>query len=134
MNLQQKIRRNLAFFFFRVRGRIIRSCCFHRTRAGYLPDYGRSGCSGALCQNTEAFGRVLVEAMAAETSVVATVLGGIPEVIEDNKTGLLEDEGDIEGVGTAVLKLLKDAARRREIGRKGRTRVESYFSLEAHVE
>ena len=86
------------------------------------------------CVHTEAFGRVLVEAMSAETPVVATAVGGIPEVIEDKKTGLLVDEGDVEGVGMAVLKLLKDAARRREMGRKGRTRVESHFSLEAHIE
>ena len=86
------------------------------------------------CAHTEAFGRVLVEAMAAETPVVATAVGGIPEVIEDNQTGLLVDEGDVEGVGMAVLTLLKDAARRREMGRKGRTRVENHFSLEAHVE
>ena len=46
------------------------------------------------CAHTEAFGRVLVEAMAAETPVVATAVGGIPEVIEDNQTGLLVDEGD----------------------------------------
>ena len=58
------------------------------------------------CAHTEAFGRVLVEAMAAETPVVATAVGGIPEVIEDNQTGLLVDEGDVEGVGMAVVTLL----------------------------
>jgi len=36
------------------------------------------------CAHTEVFGRVLVEAMAAETPVVATAVGDIPEVIEDN--------------------------------------------------
>jgi colanic acid/amylovoran biosynthesis glycosyltransferase len=48
-------------------------------------------------------------------------------VVADAQTGFLVGEGDVEGVGMAVLKLLKDPACRREMGRSGRARVESNF-------
>ena len=86
------------------------------------------------CAHGEAFGRVLVEAMAAATPVVATAVGGIPEVVVEGRTGMLVEEGDAEAVGQAAVELLRDPARRQEMGRAGQKRVEDCFSLAAHLE
>jgi len=56
----------------------------------------------------EAFGRVIIEAQAAGVPVVATRVGGVVEVIEHEKTGLLVLPKDIEAMSDAVLRILKD--------------------------
>lgn len=85
------------------------------------------------CAHQEGFGRVLVEAMAAATPVVATRVGGIPEVVEEGETGLLVPPGDAEGTAEATVALLEDAGRRKEMGLAGQRRVRERFSLAAHV-
>ncbi len=94
------------------------------------------GCLDLLvhCAHIEGFGRVLVEAMAAAVPVVATAVGGIPEVVEDGRTGILVGEGDHMAVAAAVGELLRDPDRRRRMGAAGRRRVEERFSLESHVD
>jgi glycosyltransferase involved in cell wall biosynthesis len=86
------------------------------------------------CAHQEAFGRVLVEAMAAGLPVVATAVGGIPEVVIDGQTGVLVAEGDPPAVAGAVEGLFRAPARRQALGRAGRERAVRCFSLEAHVE
>jgi len=56
----------------------------------------------------EAFGRVIIEAQAAGVPVVATRVGGVTEIIEHEKTGLLVLPKDIEAMADAVLRILKD--------------------------
>jgi glycosyltransferase involved in cell wall biosynthesis len=56
----------------------------------------------------ESFGRVLIEAMAVGTPVVATPVGAIPDVIDHGRTGLLA--GDADGLAAAVRRLLEDRA------------------------
>jgi len=85
------------------------------------------------CAHQEGFGRVLVEGMAAATPVVATRVGGIPEVIEEGETGLLVPPGDVEEVARKTVALLEDPKRRKEMGLRGQRRVRERFSLEAHV-
>lgn len=85
------------------------------------------------CAHQEGFGRVLVEAMAAGRAVVATAVGGIPEVVADGQTGILVPAGDPEGVANAALALLSDPGRRQAMGRAGQVRAQRLFSLEAHV-
>lgn len=86
------------------------------------------------CAHQEAFGRVLVEAMAAGRPVVATAVGGIPEVVADRQTGVLVVEGDPLAVAEAVDRLLREPARRQALGRAGRERAACCFSLRAHVD
>lgn len=83
------------------------------------------------CAHHEAFGRVLVEAMAAARPVVATAVGGIPEVV--GECGLLVPEGDAAGVARAVESLLADADAARHLGAAGKRRAELCFSVEAHA-
>jgi glycosyltransferase involved in cell wall biosynthesis len=66
-----------------------------------------AGMDVLLCTSShESFGRVLIEAMAVGTPVVATPAGGIPDVIDDGRTGLLAHDAD--GLASAVQRLLDD--------------------------
>jgi glycogen synthase len=90
----------------------------------------------------EPFGIINLEAMACETPVVASAVGGIPEVVVHGETGFLvpfepvgahdfepkEPEQFSKNLAAAVNRLLDDATTRQEMSRKARRRVEEYFS------
>lgn len=76
----------------------------------------------------EPFGLINLEAMACETPVVASAVGGIVEVVEDGKTGLLVEPGRPDELAAALRRVLDDPARGRAMGRAGRRRVEERFS------
>ena len=78
----------------------------------------------------EAFGIAAVEAMAMGKAVVATRVGGLPEVVEDGTTGFLVPPGDAAALGATILALFHDRARREDMGRRGRVRACEYFGLE----
>ena len=82
----------------------------------------------------ESFGRVLIEAMSAEKPVVASAVGGIPEIVDDRITGLLVSPDDINGFTKAITKMLENEEDRRRMGKEGRRRVENMFSIEKNVE
>ena len=82
----------------------------------------------------EPFGLCLIEGMACERPIVATRVGGIPEVVEDGVTGILVPSRSPIQLATAVADLLADADLRKEMGRAGRDRVLRYFTPECHVE
>jgi glycosyltransferase involved in cell wall biosynthesis len=71
--------------------------------------------------------------MAVGRPVVAARCGGIPEVVEDQVTGLLVTPGDIHGFSSAVIRLLDDPALSERFGKAGRQRAETLFGVEAHV-
>ncbi|HCY35795.1 MAG: hypothetical protein DKM50_05935 [Candidatus Margulisiibacteriota bacterium] len=77
----------------------------------------------------EPFGLILVEAMATGLPVVSSKRGGIPEIVEDRKTGLLvENPEDAISLADSLTTLLNDHKMRTSMGRKGRERVENNFS------
>jgi glycogen synthase len=76
----------------------------------------------------EPFGLINLEAMACATPVVATRVGGIPEVVVDGETGRLVAAGDSASLGQALREVLADPARARRMGEAGRRRVEAQFS------
>ncbi len=78
----------------------------------------------------EGFGIALLEAMAMGTPVVATRVGGIPEVVDEGVTGLLVKPKDAESLAVAILSLLCDPERRRHMGQAGIQRVEAMFTSE----
>jgi glycosyltransferase involved in cell wall biosynthesis len=75
---------------------------------------------------------VVLEAMARAVPVIATRVGGIPEVIEDNYSGYLIAPDDIGALGERLLAVAADPAGRRNIGLAGRTVVQRRFSLERY--
>jgi glycogen synthase len=76
----------------------------------------------------EPFGLINLEAMACETPVVASAVGGILEVVEDGKTGLLVPPGRPDDLADALNRLLGDPAAARAMGQAGRRRVEEKFA------
>jgi N-acetyl-alpha-D-glucosaminyl L-malate synthase BshA len=73
-----------------------------------------------LPSELESFGLVALEAMACETTVVATRVGGIPEVVQDGVDGFLYDVGDIDSMADACLSILKNPEVRQGLGRAAR--------------
>jgi starch synthase len=82
----------------------------------------------------EPFGLINLEAMACETVVVASAVGGILEVVEDGRTGVLVPPGRPEALAEALNRLLAEPARARSMGQAGRQRVEAHFSWAAIAE
>lgn len=78
----------------------------------------------------EPFGLVAVEAMAAGRPVVASRVGGLPEIVEDHYTGLLVEPGDRAGLAEGLKRLLADPALRTRFGAAGRQRAVERFSDE----
>lgn len=76
----------------------------------------------------EAFGLVCVEAMASGTPVVATAVGGIPEIVVDGDCGLLVEPGSAAAIAGAVNHLLDRPMLRRRMGRQARRLVEERFT------
>lgn len=81
----------------------------------------------------EPFGRVLAEAMAAGTPVVASACGGIPEIVADGETGVLVPPRDPGAIAEALVALLGDSGRRRAMGQAGRRRAVSLFTVQRTV-
>jgi starch synthase len=76
----------------------------------------------------EPLGIVNLEAMACGAAVVASNVGGIPEVVSDAQTGLLVPPGDPEVLAAAISSLVSDPARADAMGQLGRRRVAAEFS------
>lgn len=82
----------------------------------------------------EAVGRSLLEAQAAGVPVVATRVGGVPEVIREGITGVLVEPKNSQQLARAILGLLQDENRRREMGEAAKTWVDERFSDRVMVE
>ena len=83
-----------------------------------------------LPSELESFGLAALEAQACELPVIATRIGGIPEVVNDGETGYLSDVGDIEKMTEDTLTLLRDDDRSRAFGQKGRELAVERYSTE----
>lgn len=79
---------------------------------------------------TESFGLVALEAMACELPVIATRVGGIPEVVVEDETGYLFAVGDIDGMAEAAVKILNDRNLQARLGQRGRDIAVSEFTTD----
>ncbi|MCY4112582.1 MAG: glycosyltransferase [Chloroflexi bacterium] len=84
----------------------------------------------ALASDWEGFGLALLEAMAAGRPVVATAVGGVPEVVSDGETGILVPAGNMFGIADALARLLKDDADRERMGEAAARRARDTFDLD----
>jgi glycosyltransferase involved in cell wall biosynthesis len=75
-----------------------------------------------LPSSYEAFGMVLIEAMAKGVPVIGTNVGGIPEVLDDDRCGLMVPYGDSEALSGAMERLLTDAGLRERLVKAGLSR------------
>jgi N-acetyl-alpha-D-glucosaminyl L-malate synthase BshA len=78
---------------------------------------------------SESFGLAALEAMSAGLPVVASRVGGLPEVVAHGETGLLTEVGSIESIRDAVLQILTDSERLRAMSHASRGRAETVFAM-----
>jgi N-acetyl-alpha-D-glucosaminyl L-malate synthase BshA len=110
-----------------------RSACLYRAeQLGILDDVVCVGKQGRIAEylgvadvfllpsELESFGLAALEAQACEVPVIATRIGGIPEVVSDGETGYLSDVGDVSKMAEDSLKILADRDLRDAFGQKGR--------------
>ena len=82
----------------------------------------------------EAFGVAAVEAAACGVPVIATRVGGIPEIVEDGASGILIPPRDRESLTQAILRLATDSELRAAMGRAGRAIAEERFDLNRNLD
>jgi glycosyltransferase involved in cell wall biosynthesis len=82
----------------------------------------------------EPLGNAVLEAMSHGVPVVATRVGGIPEMVVDGETGILVEPHAPHQLAQGIARLLGDSVLTRALGVNGRRRCEGNFSLECHVE
>jgi len=83
---------------------------------------------------TEGISLTILEAMASGVPIVATAVGGTPEILSDRTTGVLVPTRDPDRLASAVLGLAADPARRASLAAAGRCRVETAFTIERMVD
>lgn len=87
-----------------------------------------------LCSDVEGLPNAILEAQHSACPVVATAVGGVPELIVDGVTGFLVPPGDVEGLSARVCEILADPERAARIGTQGRESVLRHFSGDLMVE
>ena len=87
-----------------------------------------------LPSRNEGQSRTLVEAMALKKAIVASAVGGVPDVIQDGKTGLLVPSEDPQALAQAILQILRDPQKGAEMGEASSQDARKRYSLDTMVE
>ncbi|MBN3039651.1 MAG: glycosyltransferase family 4 protein [Candidatus Omnitrophica bacterium] len=78
----------------------------------------------------ETFSNICAESLACGTPVVASKVGGMPDVVRHDKTGLIFPPGDVTALAQAIIELLSNPEKRLDMGRYGRIYAEKFFSFQ----
>ncbi|HXA94455.1 MAG TPA: glycosyltransferase, partial [Candidatus Dormibacteraeota bacterium] len=89
---------------------------------------GTMDCFALASTRTEGVPQALLQAFAAGVPVVASRIGGIPEVVTDERTGLLVESESVEALAAGIARVLDDPAAAAHRARAGRALVEARFS------
>jgi glycosyltransferase involved in cell wall biosynthesis len=87
-----------------------------------------------LPSRSEAFPNAVLEGMASGLTVVASAVGGVPELIEDGRTGVLVPPGDPAVLADRLVSLMHDASRAHQLGAAAAAHVRAHYSFERMVE
>lgn len=87
----------------------------------------------ALPSLAEPLGNTVLEAMAMKKAVVATMVGGNPEMVQHDVTGLLAPPGDSNSLAILITSLLENPEQVAAMGNAGRQRIEKYFDLDKRI-
>jgi glycosyltransferase involved in cell wall biosynthesis len=98
-----------------------------------LPDLLSAADSVLMPSLNEGFPRTAIEAMAAGKPLIATRVGGTPEAITDNETGLLVPPADIDAMANALVELVGDPGLQSRLGTTGRKRAMQTYSIDNYV-
>jgi N-acetyl-alpha-D-glucosaminyl L-malate synthase BshA len=104
-----------------------------RENVNDIEDYLQVADVGLFTSESESFCLSILEAMSFGCPSVSTRVGGIPEVIQDDISGILVPMGDVEALAGAVTDLIRDPARRVVLGRVAQRRAREHFSAAAIV-
>jgi glycosyltransferase involved in cell wall biosynthesis len=99
-----------------------------------LASWMQKACVVVLPSASEGLGRVAIEALATGTPVIASNVGGIPEVVEDGKTGFLVSAGDERPLAEKLRWILENSDKAHEIGERGREFATRLFCTEAYID
>ena len=98
-----------------------------------VPDILAAADVAVICSDREGQPLALIEYMAAGRAIVATRVGGIPELVDDRVHALLVPSRDVDALAAAIRELLQDAALREELGRNARDRQQAELDLDVMV-
>jgi N-acetyl-alpha-D-glucosaminyl L-malate synthase BshA len=87
-----------------------------------------------LPSEQESFGLAALEAMACEVPVIASRVGGVPEVVEDGETGFLSEVGDVEKMANDAARLLAEPELRREMCQRARESAVSRYRTDIVIQ
>lgn len=104
-----------------------------RERIQDVAEYYSAADIGLVTSDSESFCLSILEGMFYECPSVSTRVGGIPEVIRSDSTGLLVDPGNAEAVADGISKLIADRDRRQAMGRAAKRFAENHFTAEIIV-
>jgi len=98
-----------------------------------IPEIVRSLDIFVLPSKAEGISNTILEAMASGLPVIATRVGGNPELVLDGQTGCLVEKEDIEGLSLAIQDLVADNQKRRQLGEASLRRIQAEFSIDSMV-
>lgn len=84
--------------------------------------------------DSESFGVAIVEAASCELPVIVTNVGGLPEVVEDEKTGYVVEPKNPEALAKKIIELIKNPTKRLEMGKAGREKVLNEYDWDKNVD